>query len=250
MSFASPRHFLTALAFLTRLVPGRHIREADLAPSVAWFPLAGLAVGALCVAPVALGLYSAAPGLAGWLTVALALWITRGLHADGLSDLADAWGSSARGERFWSIMKDSRVGAFGVMALVLGLGGFAQALGLLAARGDFGAMALCFLLGRLGACALLAVGRSLAQKGLSRPGLGALFHPGATPAALAFALVQAVAVGLVLAGPRPLLAGLAATAVVVWALARLARAVGGVNGDFVGAAVVLAELGAALAMAA
>ena len=61
--------------------------------------------------------------LAAWLWMALEAWSTRGLHWDGLADLGDASGSGAQGERFWAILRDSRLGAFGALHLLLAFGG-------------------------------------------------------------------------------------------------------------------------------
>lgn len=111
----------TALRTLTILpVPGR---DSDkFADSLYWFPAAGLVIGVLLYLPV-LALQSA--GIALWpeglslLILALSVVITRGLHLDGLSDFADGfWGSHERG-RILAIMKDSAIGTFGGIALVL-----------------------------------------------------------------------------------------------------------------------------------
>ncbi|MEG6551942.1 adenosylcobinamide-GDP ribazoletransferase, partial [Desulfocurvibacter africanus] len=117
------RGFFTALAFLTRLVPARLGKPEDLAAAMAWLPAVGLVLGGLLVVPLALGLFSATPWVQAWLLVIANLWATRGLHLDGLADVADGWGSGADGQRFWEIVKDSRLGAFGAMGLLLTLTG-------------------------------------------------------------------------------------------------------------------------------
>src|SRR5690606_17340122 len=53
------------------------------------------------------------------LIISLWVWITGGLHLDGWMDVADAVGSNAPLERKWEIMKDSHVGSFGVIALLI-----------------------------------------------------------------------------------------------------------------------------------
>jgi adenosylcobinamide-GDP ribazoletransferase len=237
-----PRHFLTALGFLTRLWPARIIPEAAFPASVPWFPLAGLAVGAACVVPALLGLFAGAHWLQGWLAVAISLYVTRGLHADGLADMADAWGSCAAGERFWEILKDSRVGPFGVLGLVMALSGQIAAFTHLFALGKPWTVAWCFMAGRFACVALL-----FSAKRLARPGLLSLFAAGATPGALAFGFSATTAAGLFLATPAAVVAGLAASCLPAWLLLRLARRLQGVNGDFLGACVVSGELAAALA---
>ena len=238
----SPRHGLTALSFLTRLGAGRMIQPEDFAPSLAWFPLAGLVVGLLAALPVRLGLFCGHPLLQGWMVAGISLWLTRGLHYDGWADLWDGWGSAARGERFWEIVKDSRAGPFGVMGVVMGLGGQLLAFAALAENAAWGAIIWCFVVGRLACMVLLCLSRQRV-----RPGLASLFAPGATPLALASALAQTIVLGLLLTTPAFMLAGLAATGLGLCALLRFSRRVEGINGDFLGTAVILGELCAALA---
>lgn len=117
-SAASAFRFLTAVP----LPPGRDVSERELASAVAWFPLAGAALGGALVA-VDWACGRAFPRISHFLSAALVLaayaLLTGGLHHDGLMDTADAfWGRRAREERL-RIMKDSRAGALGVTALVL-----------------------------------------------------------------------------------------------------------------------------------
>ena len=233
--------FLTALSFLTRLWPPRIATGEDFARSLPWFPLVGLTAGLAAAAPAWLGLFDGRPELQGWLMVGISLWLTRGLHADGLADVADAWGSNAKGERFWVIMKDSRIGPFGVLGLLMALLGQALAFGALAGEGRLGAVVWCFVLGRGLGVAALCVCRERV-----RPGLSALFAPCATARTLGLALAQTVLLGLVLAGLRGLVLGLAASCAALFVLARLSRRQMGFNGDFIGACIVLGELAGAL----
>lgn len=113
---------IIALQFLTRLpMPGVPVDAANFAASMRWFPVAGLAVGGVAAGAFWLGAHidpwmAALAGLAGW------VWVTGGLHLDGLSDLADACGAAHRDpERLLSVMADPHVGSFGVIALVLQL---------------------------------------------------------------------------------------------------------------------------------
>ena len=117
------RRLLIALQFLTILpVPSlKRCEPEDLGRSTAWFPLAGLIIGGLLVL-ADLGLTAIFPRhLTDALLVALLALITGALHLDGLADVCD--GLAARGDRqrFLAVMKDSRVGAVGVVGLVLGL---------------------------------------------------------------------------------------------------------------------------------
>ncbi|GAC1525305.1 MAG: adenosylcobinamide-GDP ribazoletransferase [Ramlibacter sp.] len=124
------RHFLLALQYFTRVpVTGRLAHWAGYSPqrlraSAAHFPGVGAVVGswAACVAIGLLLVLKSTP-LAGLVaatasTVATVL-LTGALHEDGLADVADGLGGSSEPERALEIMKDSRVGAFGALALVL-----------------------------------------------------------------------------------------------------------------------------------
>ncbi|MEF3697445.1 adenosylcobinamide-GDP ribazoletransferase, partial [Desulfolutivibrio sp.] len=236
------RGFFAALGFLTRFGPAAGAREADFAASVAWFPVVGLGLGLAAVAPAQV-FFGDSPRVCAWLVVALDLWATRGLHADGLADVADAWGSMARGERFFEIMKDSRVGAFGAMGLFMVLAGKLVLFAALFEADRAFAVVFSFVVGR--ACVVWLMGMT---RRLGRPGLGRLFLDGARPGVMAWALATAMAVGMFLVPVRGLVLALACGAAVAALLAGLARDRGAVNGDFLGACIVLGELGACLGM--
>lgn len=231
------RNYLAALGFLTRLGPA--VRDPDMAACVPLFPAVGATLGLLLAAPLALGLFGG-HALAGAFAYAVAnLALTRGLHLDGFADVADAWGSLASGDRFFAIMKDSRVGAFGGMALVVAIVGQVCLGAELLTSGRVWVLAFAPTLGRAGAVVLMRVCRDLA-----RPGLGALCLPGATDRNTALVVGFAVVLGLFWAGLGPMLLGCLLSGVVVYKLARLARRNGGINGDFLGAAIVACELAA------
>jgi adenosylcobinamide-GDP ribazoletransferase len=123
-----------ASSFLTCL-------RIDLAPTVAALPLAasvrafaltgagvGLAGAIVYAAAATVGL---APAIAALLAIGSAILLTGALHEDGLADFADASGA-ATAERRLAIMRDSRIGTFGVLALILSVGLRAAALASLA----------------------------------------------------------------------------------------------------------------------
>lgn len=229
--------FLVSGSFLTRLFPARTADTATMAAAVAWFPAVGLVLGAVCVLPFALGLAHGHASIQGWLYAGLYFWLTRGLHWDGWSDLLDAWGSCATGDRFWDIMKDSRVGAFGVMGLVLGLTGQMQLVSTLVDAGHWLALAWAPMAGR--AAIIVLAGNVPAGP---RSTLGRLTTAGATPAVQAAAAATTIVAGLLLAGPRAVLVALPMVGIVLLGLARLGRREGGINGDFMGAGIVSTEL--------
>ncbi|WP_139488104.1 adenosylcobinamide-GDP ribazoletransferase [Brevibacillus dissolubilis] len=111
--------FFQALTFLTRIPVRFQAKPEAWAKSTAYYPLVGLIIG-MIVAVVAVLLSPFLPTmLIAVLTLVCWIWLTGGLHLDGLMDTADAVGSSRSRERMLEIMKDSRVGAMGVIAAVL-----------------------------------------------------------------------------------------------------------------------------------
>lgn len=126
------RHYLLAVQFFTRIpVTGRLAEWVGYSPamlraSAAHFPGIGWLVGA-----AAAGVYVAlmavlpptplVPLVAAALSTVVTVLLTGGFHEDGLADVTDGLGGSSDRQRALEIMKDSRVGAFGAMALVLAL---------------------------------------------------------------------------------------------------------------------------------
>lgn len=118
-------NFVRAVSFLT-IIPmpsssTETVNFEDFARSFAFFPLVGLLIGLICSLFYLLS-HQWMPDLltAVWITTLLT-FLTRGLHLDGLADLADGVGGGYTAERRLQIMKDSRIGAFGSMALVLAI---------------------------------------------------------------------------------------------------------------------------------
>ncbi|MGE4297474.1 MAG: adenosylcobinamide-GDP ribazoletransferase [Desulfovibrionaceae bacterium] len=235
------RLFGVSLGFLTRLGPGGMVAAEELAASVPCMPLVGLLLGLMLAAPWRVGLCGGHAWVQAWLYVGGSIWLTRGLHWDGWADVCDGWGSGARGDRFWEIVKDSRVGAFGVMGMCMGLVGQVVLAHEVLADGALGVLVFGGVLGRAFAVVLCRVGR-----GLTRPGLGRTFMEGATPGAVAFAMACCVACGAVLVPWPALLAMLGLAAGGVAALWRLGASRGGVNGDFLGMCILWGELAAPL----
>ena len=114
--------FLIGLQFLTRIHLVRQTvwTAEDFGRSTRFFPLVGLVLG-ICYALAAWILVSVLGmrALTAALLLILPLLLTGGLHADGFMDTADGVFSGRERERKLEIMKDSRVGSFGVVAFVL-----------------------------------------------------------------------------------------------------------------------------------
>jgi adenosylcobinamide-GDP ribazoletransferase len=150
------KHFLLAIQFFTRIpVTGKLATWVGYSPemlkaSAAHFAGVGWVVG-LVAAAVYLAVQALMPNTQGGMTAAwmaaclstvATVLLTGGFHEDGLADLADGLGGSYDRERALEIMKDSRIGAFGAIALVLAL---LTKVGLLAALGDLDGWVLMVL---------------------------------------------------------------------------------------------------------
>ncbi len=111
-----------AFIFLTRIpVGGQDYREADWRWSTAWFPGVGACLG-LCLAALWVSTEALGPWPSAFLVLGASMLLTGGFHEDGLADTADAMGGAYDRQRLLEILKDSRVGAFGAMALFVSLG--------------------------------------------------------------------------------------------------------------------------------
>lgn len=127
----SIKHFLLAIQFFTRIpITGKLAEWVGFSPemlrkSAAHFAGVGWVVGGVAalvyVSFQALLPGAYAPLIAACLSTIATVLLTGGFHEDGLSDLADGLGGAYDRDRALEIMKDSRVGAFGAMALVLAL---------------------------------------------------------------------------------------------------------------------------------
>lgn len=259
------RHFLLAVQFFTRIpVTGRcadwvGFSPAMLQASAAHFPGVGWVVAA--VAALVYGtlhlLFGPQPYAAlvcAALSTAATVVLTGGFHEDGLADVADGLGGSADRGRALDIMKDSRIGAFGAMALCLAL---ASKLALLAMLGHRGlAVALAALAGAhvvsrfwplLLVRTLPHVGNEATSKSkplADRITLGALLAAGCWAA-------PALVLAAWLLGPAPALAALGASGVAAWVLrAWFARRLQGFTGDCLGAVQQVAEIAFYLGCAA
>ena len=124
------RHYLLALQFFSRVpVTGRLASWVGYSPamlraSAAHFPGIGWLVGAICggsavLLPLALPQTPMSAMVAAVLVTIASVLLTGAFHEDGLADVADGLGGSADRMRALDIMKDSRIGAFGALALLL-----------------------------------------------------------------------------------------------------------------------------------
>lgn len=227
-----------AAMLLTRLPAGRLPDPAPMIAASGWaFPLAGLGPGlagaAVFIAASALGL---SPMIGAGLALAAQIVVTGALHEDGLADVADGfWGGQTR-ERRLEIMRDSRIGSYGTLALVIGSGLRWQAIALAGPA----ALVAAAVASRVAPVALMAALPPARGDGMGHAARAA----GKTP----FAVALLLGIG-VLAGVPGGLAGALAAAMLVATLALIARRkIGGQTGDVLGAGQQIAEIALLIAM--
>jgi adenosylcobinamide-GDP ribazoletransferase len=243
-----------AIAFLTRApVPGAAGFDGDdVARAAAYFPLAGGLVGGAVGATAARLAVRTSPAIGAALALTAGTVATGALHLDALADTADALGTHDR-ERALEVMRDSRIGSFGAVALSLDIAVKLAALTCLTARdASAGAAAGRLVAGRAAAAGalsraapvVLAAALPYARSGdgtgvaVTRAGHGrALVAAGAAVAAAG--ACAGVSDGLALAATVAALT--AATG--AWGRRRL----GGVTGDLLGATIELTETAALVA---
>ncbi len=237
--------FLTAAGFLTRLpVPGwvgwaedRMLRASRYFATVG--ALVGLGGGLVWwlagqIAPAA---------VAAGLALAAMVLLTGALHEDGLADCADGLGGGKTGAEALEIMRDSRVGSYGALALVFSVGLRWAALAALAP--GWGVLALV-LAGGIGRATMVP---ATALASYARPdGLGRSLAGGAGGVEVAAALGTALALGIV-GGWAGLLALGLALAVAGGFLLYMTRRVGGYTGDGLGAMAQLGEIAVMVVLA-
>jgi adenosylcobinamide-GDP ribazoletransferase len=241
MTVAAPlRAALAAVAFLTRIPVGRLVvlDGTDVVRGAPLYPLVGAFVGGAAGLLADLVASDLTPLVAGALAVGLSALLTGAMHHDALADTADALGGATR-ERALEIMRDSALGAFGAVALVVVCLVDASALGALAVDGD--ALVAGAIGGAVGRAAILPLARLLPYA-RGAPGQGAVLEEigwGAVVAGAAVAIVIAVA-----AGTEGLVALGAGAATAALLLLFFRSWLGGVTGDTLGATAKLAETAA------
>lgn len=234
------KDFLRALSFLTILPVGQLplFEEKELARSMAFFPLVGLIIGLLS----AIGNYLLSlilpQSLTLWFTLGLVSLLTRGLHLDGFADTMDGLASGGSKERILEVMRDSRIGAFGVMSLILLFGAKYLALDQIPNPSIHYSLILMTVMGR-NSMVLVCFRSPYARPG---EGLGKPFTEKLSPREMAFSLASAIGISLLIMNVKGILVFLG---VCLFSLAyRLffIKKMGGVTGDILGAANELAEL--------
>lgn len=242
--------FALALQFLTRIPisVGQHFSAARLAAAPRYYTLVGALVGTLCAVLASLTQTLFTPTVAVLLALAAGLLITGAFHEDGLADTFDGMGSLDR-DGALKIMRDSRIGTYGSLALVMAIALKATTLSALAPERLAMALIVAHGLSRLSAVLVIASSQYVRDQGVAKPTAAGIGSGG-----LAVALIS----GAVLLS-YPLVAEGAASA--LWILAGglmghvamralFERRLGGYTGDTLGAVQQTSELGIYLGMLA
>ena len=240
--------FAIATALLTRLPIGVAVPEEGAIAAAAWaLPLVGAAIGGIiALAFLAAELAGFAAATAALVAVAAGLLITGALHEDGLADTADGFGGGRDRETKLAIMRDSRHGTFGVLALVFSIALRAAALAAIGEPIHTGLALVAAHAASRGALPplmrLLAPART--------DGLGAAAGRPSRAVAIAAPAIGA-AIALATLGPVLGAAGLVLAGAAVALMALLARRqIGGYTGDVLGAFQQIGEVVMLLAAAA
>jgi adenosylcobinamide-GDP ribazoletransferase len=231
--------FLQAVSFLTILPVGQaHVFEGkELARSMAYFPLVGLVIGLLLALAQYLFLFFLPKAVALWFVIGLLAFLTRGLHLDGLADTMDGLASGGTKEKVLEVMKDSRIGAFGVISLILLLGAKYFCLEQIPGSSLPCSFIIMSVLGR-NAMVLVCYRSSYARpEGLAKPFAE---HLGARQVAVS--LITALGIGLLLMGLKGTFAFFGIVLFSVGFRLFFKKRLGGITGDILGAANELSEL--------
>lgn len=213
-----------ALQFLT-IVP---IPAPAVAPGAAavWFPLVGALIGLAAAA----AWHSPLGATAAILTTAV---LTGGLHEDGLADVCDAVRAGRSRERMLEILKDSRIGAYGAMAIVLSILVRWQAMSMLPPEGIWWQFVLVHAAARASMVALAASTPAAA------PGLGEAFRSSLPAWAAPFAVAQTLAALFFLPGGWRVIAAVAISVFLIRLYFQ--QRLGGFTGDGLGFQCQIAE---------
>ena len=240
--------FTAAAGLLTRLPVGVGAVEPGAVAAAGWaFPLVGAGIGAVCALVFFVaGAAGLADAPAAVLALAAGILLTGALHEDGLADTADGFGGGVGREAKLAIMRDSRHGTYGIVALGLSLGLRAAAL---ATVGGPIAAGLALIAAHAASRGALPAFMRLMTPARA-DGLGSTAgRPGWLVALLA--PVFGIGIALAMLGPRHGAVALVAAGIAVAFAARLAqRQIGGYTGDVLGSFQQIGEIVMLLAAAA
>ena len=243
--------FATAVHFLTRITVSKIANTTDLDHatalnrSVVFFPFVGGCIGTFTSIILVVFLQLGLPALlASFMTIGIEAWVTGAFHEDAFADTSDALGGGWTHKQVLEIMKDSRLGTYGTMALVIGVGCRAIAMGSMAetsvplavvtiiAAASFGRIAIVLLM----TTTAPIVNRDSQAKDVSgSQSIGRAVI--AICIAIPFWIIWLVTIPIVAACSL-----LCVAIFIAWYRRMILRRVGGTTGDLLGASGFLAQL--------
>jgi len=230
--------FFTALQFFTRLPAPRWVGfdAAWLQHAARYFPAIGIIVSVVCAAVYWLAALCLPQAVAVLLSTVAGIYLTGAFHEDGFADVCDGFGGGMQPSRVLEIMRDSRVGAYGVIGIVLLLATKIAGLASLPALHVIPALLVAHPLSRCLAAALIWRMPYVREEGKVKP-LAQNMDTGEFAVAAATAglpLIVCVVTGWL--APQALVLAVSAGVAAAWFLARkFQRRIGGYTGDCLGA---------------
>jgi adenosylcobinamide-GDP ribazoletransferase len=229
--------FLIGLQFLTQLpISTERLTPQRIADSYYFYPVIGCLIGLTAVAIRRLLMVVFPLSFSITIVLAFLIWISGGLHEDGLADVADGMGGGWTRDDRLTIMKDSRIGAYGASALILALlAKYAALTSMNGARLD-GAIITAQMLGRWAFLPLGYFNQS------ANEGLASKFMKGLPLKAVVVGTMACAAGVVLLCRMQGLLALIAAVPVIILASMYFRRRIGGLTGDCFGATFQIVEI--------
>ncbi len=240
--------FLVAATFLTRVRVPHPSGIADTPPrwTLLFFPVVGLIVGYAAILVFTLASRILSPIVAATITVAFTAMATGALHEDGLADSADGFGGGWNRDQILTIMRDSRIGSFGSLALFLAM---LLKVGALATSRPESTSAMLLsghVLARWSSLPLMLVLPYVRSDGGSASAFSLFATPGVVVAGSVIGAASLVTLGL----HTVVIASVSAIAIAITSGLYYARRISGYTGDCLGATNQLVECAVFVALAA
>lgn len=229
--------FLGALGFLTRIRVPNSALALPLNSTAHFFPAVGIVVGSISALVFVVSSQVLPITVAIWLSIVTTMLVTGGFHEDGLADSADGLGGGWTKPDVLRIMQDSRVGTYGVLALVTTLVLKAQTLSVIPERHIVGAMIAGHALSRFYAISITYTHDYVRFEGKSKP----ISH-GMTTKQFVFALVTALLTLFLLPWQACLIALVTTFLARQYLAYRMKIRIGGYTGDLLGATQQITEV--------
>ncbi|QBE63127.1 adenosylcobinamide-GDP ribazoletransferase [Pseudoduganella lutea] len=238
------RLFFIALQFFTRLPIPRWVGFEPhwLHHASRYFPLVGLVVGVIVAAVYWAAAQVLPPAIAVLLSTAAGIYLTGAFHEDGFADTCDGMGGGLTRERALEIMKDSRIGAYGAIGILLLLAIKCAALAHLSPLATVAALCVAHPLSRLMAASLIWRMDYARAEGKAKPMAQQMTGTEFAIATLCCVPAVAAAGGLGWLDWRGIVLGIVAMVfVTLWFARKLRQRLGGYTGDCLGAVQQMAE---------